>query len=173
MRITGGKFKGRILLKGSEGTRPLRDSLRKSIFDILGELRGADVLDLFAGTGSFGIEALSRGAGKVVFVDSSLLAIKTVKMNLNKLGVEGRILKCRAEEALGRLKGEKFDLVFIDPPFEMKFSRGFFKHVRNVMRGGALAVVHRRKGTEEDYSPLGMEEKRLFQDSLVIFLRKK
>jgi 16S rRNA (guanine966-N2)-methyltransferase len=124
MRITGGELKGRRLvnIKGSN-IRPTSDMVRAAIFNILGQtLRGVAVLDLFAGTGSLGIEALSRGAKKAVFLDKSGRALAIIRKNLSICGYEGRsaIMKEELPHSLGHVQDlgcDQFDLVFIDPPY--------------------------------------------------------
>jgi 16S rRNA (guanine(966)-N(2))-methyltransferase RsmD len=124
VRVTGGALKGRKLhpLRGMT-IRPTSDYLKESIFSILtGRIEDATVLDLFAGTGSLGIEALSRGAATAVFVDSAPQAIKTLIRNVQAFSLEERstILKrnvLRGLSFLGSI-GYLFDLIFIDPPYD-------------------------------------------------------
>ncbi|UCG80487.1 MAG: 16S rRNA (guanine(966)-N(2))-methyltransferase RsmD [Desulfobacterales bacterium] len=124
MRVTGGALRGKRLyaLRGLT-IRPTTDYLRESIFNILaGGVENAVVLDLFAGTGSLGIEALSRGAAKAVFVDKAPQALKALHRNICACSLEARstILKRDILRGLNFLKsiGPAFDLVFIDPPYE-------------------------------------------------------
>jgi 16S rRNA (guanine966-N2)-methyltransferase len=124
MRITGGMVKGRRLakIKGSN-IRPTSDMVRASIFNILGQtLTGLAVLDLFAGTGSLGIESLSRGAKRALFIDKSSRALAILKKNLTICGYEALSFIAREElpKGLARiqdLRCGQFDLVFIDPPY--------------------------------------------------------
>ncbi|MBW1915551.1 MAG: 16S rRNA (guanine(966)-N(2))-methyltransferase RsmD [Deltaproteobacteria bacterium] len=124
MRITGGKLKGRRLsaLKGMN-IRPTSDMVKEAIFNLLGQdLTGMTVLDLFAGTGALGIESLSRGASKAVFVDNSRQSIRLIRKNLELLGLDpsgivlNRDLK-RGMPAESSLIQGGFDLVFLDPPY--------------------------------------------------------
>jgi len=125
MRITGGVVKGRRLanIKGAH-IRPTSDRVRASIFNILGQrLTGLTALDLFAGTGSLGIESLSRGARKAVFIDKSTKAVTIIKKNLSICGYEALSVIKREELPNGLaciqdLWCGQFDLVFIDPPYE-------------------------------------------------------
>ena len=127
MRITGGHVRGRQLasLKGL-AIRPTSDRVRESIFDLIGhDATGLKVLDLFAGTGSLGIEALSRGALWAIFVDHSIQSVKLIKKNLLLTGYEasGFILKkglIRGLPLKYPLMKNKIDLVFIDPPYGKK-----------------------------------------------------
>jgi len=118
--VISGKAKGRKLkLVPGEGTRPIMDRVKESLFNILvAEVPGSAWLDLFAGTGSIGIEALSRGAREVVFVDNSRLAIKTIHENLAHTGLAdgARVVRADAFEYLDRGPSRRFDVVFIAPP---------------------------------------------------------
>ena len=121
MRIGGGEAKGIRLrtLAGSE-MRPTADMVRKAIFDILGPtVEGARVLDLFAGSGALGIEALSRGAADAVFVESSREACSIIGDNLLAAGVRARgvVRRRDAERFVARKATEPFDLAFLDPPY--------------------------------------------------------
>jgi len=123
MRIIGGTSKGRRLVtpKG-QALRPTADRVKESIFNVLGgEVEGKSVLDLFAGTGSLGIEALSRGANKVLFVEKSRQAIRLIQKNLLQCGMEGQseILPKDVNRAIGILdqRRECFDLILMDPPY--------------------------------------------------------
>jgi 16S rRNA (guanine966-N2)-methyltransferase len=121
MRVTGGEAKGARLrsLRGAD-TRPTADQVRKAIFDILGpSLEGRRVLDVFAGTGALGIEALSRGASEAVFVESSREACSIILANLLASGMrpKGVVRRADAEKWVARKAGEPFDLAFLDPPY--------------------------------------------------------
>ena len=124
MRIISGASKGRKLVTPkSQSLRPTSDRVKESIFNILGgEVEGKLVLDLFAGTGNLGIEALSRGAKKAVFVEKGRQALQLIRRNVIQIGLEGRveIIPRDASRAIGILKwrGEIFDLIMMDPPYE-------------------------------------------------------
>jgi 16S rRNA (guanine966-N2)-methyltransferase len=120
VRITGGRFAGRRLDVPRADVRPTADRVRESLFGRLGDLAGKRVLDLFAGSGALGFEALSRGATSVVFADRSPLVLATLRTNAQRLGVEDAIELRRgdAHAVLRRLAGNRpFDLVFLDPPY--------------------------------------------------------
>ena len=122
MRIIGGEFKGRVLAPVKGRTRPTAARVREAIFSILGgAVLQAQVLDLFAGTGALGIEALSRGAQRAVFVEDHPEALKALGRNLEALGLQerSRVLPLPVAAALRKLAalGERFDLVFLDPPY--------------------------------------------------------
>jgi len=124
MRIISGASKGRKLVTPkSQSLRPTSDRVKESIFNILGgEVEGKLVLDLFAGTGNLGIEALSRGAKKAVFVEKGRQALRLIQRNVIQIGLERRveIIPRDASRAIGILKwrGEIFDLIMMDPPYE-------------------------------------------------------
>jgi 16S rRNA (guanine(966)-N(2))-methyltransferase RsmD len=120
--VTGGRLRGRRLrAPRGAATRPTADRVRESLFARLGDLGGCAVLDLFAGTGALGIEALSRGAVRAVFAERARPALASLEANLAELGLaaSARILRGDVRAALGRLarEGERFDLVFLDPPY--------------------------------------------------------
>lgn len=118
MRVIAGKHKGRTL-KGVSGRdiRPTADNVRESIFNILAtRIEGARVLDIFGGTGAMGIEALSRGADTVVFVDKAKSSCDIIRANLELVKESAEVQNCDAMRALERLNGQ-FDMVFIDPPY--------------------------------------------------------
>jgi 16S rRNA (guanine(966)-N(2))-methyltransferase RsmD len=124
MRVIGGIAKGRRFRigRGSE-IRPTSDYLKEVIFDILQDLvKGVTFLDLFAGSGNVGIEALSRGAEEVVFVDSSPFSIRLIQDNLQDLGLQDRatLMRTKALTAIRSLKrrGNQFGLIFMDPPYQ-------------------------------------------------------
>lgn len=123
MRIVSGLWKGRTLKSPTwEGLRPTSDRLRETLFNILGpSVRGARVLDGYAGTGAIGIEALSRGAARVTFVEHDARAVKLIAANLAALGagdeVKPVIIRAGLAEALTQLGGEVFDLIIMDPPY--------------------------------------------------------
>jgi 16S rRNA (guanine966-N2)-methyltransferase len=119
MRVIGGEFRSRRL-KSIPGlaTRPTPGRLRETLFDILGaQVKGAVFLDAYAGTGAVGIEALSRGAARAVFVERSKNAAKVLRENLASLGIEGRALVVVAA-TLSSIAEQKADIVFLDPPYE-------------------------------------------------------
>ena len=123
MRISAGEHRGRRLQspKGSK-TRPTSDLLRQALFNVLGpRIQGASVLDLFAGTGALGLEALSRGAATASFVENDRRAVESLRANLAtlKLTARSRVLVGDVFSKLGRLQqaGERFDCVFLDPPY--------------------------------------------------------
>ena len=124
MRVIAGTLGGRRLPgRVARGTRPTGDRVREALFSILGPLDGEAVLDLFAGTGALGIEALSRGAGRAVFVDRDRGAVEAIRTNLASLGLGPERAQVRPGDAAralqdAALRPEAYDLVLLDPPYE-------------------------------------------------------
>ncbi|MCP4668497.1 MAG: 16S rRNA (guanine(966)-N(2))-methyltransferase RsmD [Deltaproteobacteria bacterium] len=154
MRITGGQAKGRLLapLKGMH-IRPTADQIRETIFNIIGQdLRGLKVLDLFAGTGSLGLEALSRGAQHVIFIDKSRQALNLIRRNLAICGFEnsGSVLRrdlCRGIPWDNPLMKDAMDLVFLDPPYGKKAIPPLIEELssKDVLSSGSLVVAESAK----------------------------
>ena len=119
MRIVAGEWRGRRIQSPTwDGLRPTSDRLRETLFNILGpSVRGARVLDGFAGTGAIGIEALSRGAAAVTFVERDPRAVTLIEANLAALGATGVIMRAGLADAATRLDGQVFDLIILDPPY--------------------------------------------------------
>lgn len=123
MRIVAGQYRGRTLKSPTwDGLRPTSDRLRETLFNILGpSVRGARVLDGYAGTGAIGLEALSRGAAVVTFVEQDARAIRLIEGNLAALAADAAakpvIIRAGLAEAVTRLRGQVFDLIIMDPPY--------------------------------------------------------
>ncbi len=123
MRVIAGKHRRRLLVEvNSKSTREIKDRVKEAIFNSAGPYFEDDkVLDLFAGSGALGIEAVSRGAKKAVFVDNYYLAVKTIKHNISTLGIEDICFVYKTEYHDFLYKTEdKFDLIFLDPPYIME-----------------------------------------------------
>lgn len=125
-RIIAGKLRGRQLLVPRGGTRPTSDRTREALFSALESrdaIAGAHVLDLYAGSGALGFEALSRGAAHLTAVDASKEAVTVIRANANTLGVRANVVAAKAATFLGRgitaVAGAPFHLVFLDPPYEL------------------------------------------------------
>src|SRR6266545_5523921 len=120
MRIIAGSRKGHAIFapKGMD-TRPTGDRVREAAFNLIGPVEGASVLDLYAGAGAMGLEALSRGAGRAVFVEAHREACRAIERNLDKLRLTGARVVC--DDALRFLASERgsYDLVLVDPPYEL------------------------------------------------------
>lgn len=148
MRIIAGSVKGRIIKspKGL-GTRPTSDKVREAIFSVLGDkVVNAKVLDLFAGSGALGLEALSRKAKEAVFVDSSIQAIKTIKSNIAKLGFQeySMVLRRKVEQFLKTFGKKKyFDLIFMDAPYRISLTQLLtdIKLAQEMLAGNGILIV--------------------------------
>ena len=146
MRVVAGKYGGRrILAPKGRSTRPTADRVRESLFSRLGDLEGRRVLDLFAGSGSLGLEALSRGAKSAVFIDQASTAITAVRANINslKLGDRCQVIKGAAKVELQRFQaaGVSFHLVFLDPPYGAELSLDALVGVRPLLEVGGEAIL--------------------------------
>ncbi len=139
MRVIGGSRRGfPLVAPRGRSTRPTLDHVRQNLFDILGEVKGARLLDLFSGSGSFGVEGLSRGAEHACFVETGREALEALRRNLEKTRfIERAAIVRRDVFALGGgLPGAPFDVVFADPPFKLLHAPSGFKDLGAVL--GAL-----------------------------------
>ncbi len=178
MRITGGQLRGRLLasLKGSN-IRPTTDQVKESIFSILGQdLSGLRGLDLFAGAGSLGLEALSRGASHVIFIDNSLKAVRLIKKHLYLFGLQdsGTVLRRDLKKGIPRghpLFKQNFDLVFLDPPYGRDLIPVLLKHLSagNVLSYGARIIAESSKTDQLpiSFGDLNRVDKRLYGDTRI------
>ncbi|MDI6799180.1 MAG: 16S rRNA (guanine(966)-N(2))-methyltransferase RsmD [Actinomycetota bacterium] len=170
MRVISGTAKGRKLYspKGLD-IRPTSDMVKESLFNMLNDkVQGCNVLDIFAGSGSIGIEALSRGANSVVFIDSSQDSVSAIKKNLELTGLPDRanIIRADALTTLSRkgLKGSKFELIFLDPPYKIDSDvlNSIFISLLNegFLRQGSLIILEH--SSKRDFSsPLEQIERRV------------
>lgn len=180
MRVISGTLKGRKLSapKG-KALRPTSDRVREAIFDILQyEVQGRKVLDLFAGTGALGIEALSRGAIKAVFVEANALFFSVLKKNLNDFGLQERaeVLHREVRTGIKTLagQGEEFDLVFLDPPYGKGLARQTLQALSEekiVSREGLIVAEHSREENPDDIVLLERIDQRRYGRTLVSFFR--
>lgn len=150
MRVIAGQFRGRKLVSVRTGhIRPAADRVKETIFNVVQNkisLDGIDVLDLFAGTGSLGIEAISRGAGHATFVDSSDQSLRILRSNVALLKCEGQstVVKADAMESIENIDGE-FDLIFADPPYVFENTGEIPKRVFSkelLKKKGFLIIEH-------------------------------
>lgn len=149
MRVISGSARGKKLKSPSDqSVRPTLDRIKENIFNIIGfGIRNAEVLDLFAGSGALGIEALSRGAKRCVFVDNDKRSVALVQANLKTTALEknAELLSTDAENAIHRLfsKGEKFDYIFLDPPYQQGIIQKILKQLEkcNIMQEGGILII--------------------------------
>ncbi|MDQ0511082.1 16S rRNA (guanine(966)-N(2))-methyltransferase RsmD [Ancylobacter amanitiformis] len=182
MRIVGGRFKGRTLLgPSSNATRPTSDRLREALFNVLAHAyddaaAGARVLDLFAGTGALGLEALSRGAKLAVFVDDAPEPRALIRANIEALGLGGitRIFRRDATKLGEAMASDAFDLVFCDPPYGRGLAGQALAGARagKWLAPGALVIVE--ETAEAGFTaPEGFEEleRRRYDTTEIVLLR--
>ena len=155
MRIIGGKAKGTKLytLEGNDITRPTLDRVKESIFNLIQfDVQGAVVLDLFAGTGALGIEAVSRGAEKVFFVDENKQAIKIVKENLQGMNENVEVINTDAFNFLKNTK-QKFDIVLIDPPFKTDLGTCAIEYIitNNLLKENGIIIFETAEEKEFNF----------------------
>jgi 16S rRNA (guanine966-N2)-methyltransferase len=184
MRIVGGRLRGRMLTgPKSQAIRPTSDRLRESLFNILvhaygDPIAGARVLDLFAGTGALGLEALSRGAGFTLFVDNGAEARAVMRRNVESLGLGGtsRIFRRDATRLGAAHPLEPFTLAFLDPPYSQGLGERALLSTRagHWLASDALIVVEEAADaaftTPDDFKEL---ERRQYDDTEIVFLRSK
>ncbi len=143
MRIIAGSLRSRrLVFPKTRKTRPMTDRAKEMIFDILGEsVHGAKVLDVFAGSGSLGLEALSRGADWVTFVEKGPWGVKSIHENLTRLNLteKAEVIRTDAFRALGRLEreGQSYELIFLDPPY----NKGLVKKILRRIDGSVIVTA--------------------------------
>ena len=183
MRIISGTFKSRLIdYPKTDKTRPLTDRMKETIFNVLGQmLDNKKVLDLFAGSGSFGLEAISRRASRVFFVDEEPLAWKVIQSNLKSLGITDRhhpILRLPMSRAVKHLQQnhEQFDLVFIDPPYDSGLIKKTLRLLErfDIVQNFGIVVIHRspKEALPEDLGNLRLLQEKKIGQAFVDFLEK-
>jgi 16S rRNA (guanine966-N2)-methyltransferase len=182
MRIVGGEFRGRSLAApGSNDIRPTSDRLRQTLFDILmhaypDHIRGARVLDLFAGTGALGLESLSRGAAYALFVEAGVEARGLIRRNIEALGLTGRTRVFRRDATRLGDAGTvpPFDLVFCDPPYGKGLGEEALTsaYAGRWLNPGAICVLEESaKASIEAIDGFEQFEERRIGDSQILFFR--
>jgi len=184
MRIIAGQFKSRHLKASPPpGTRPTSDKLRETLFNILGEsVRGCTFLDGCAGVGAIGIEAISRGAERVVFADQSRKAVRMIRDNLQSLGIQDgfRVLETDLPKALDvcACDGTRFDIAFIDPPYDRRdiyaATLESFSSRPLLATSGLLIFEHSKRNAMPESAGNLKRVRTLFQgDSALAFYRRE
>jgi 16S rRNA (guanine966-N2)-methyltransferase len=165
VRIIAGARKGhRIFAPKGLGTRPTGDRVREAAFNLIGPVEGASVLDLFAGSGAMGLEALSRGAARAVFVESDREACRAIDRNLEKLRFTGATVLCT--DAVRALAGEaasgrRYDLVLVDPPYGTFSTLRAARYLPAVLAPDGLLVVE-TAAKEQPELPLAVRTSRRY-----------
>ena len=172
MRIIAGSAKGRRLASPrGAATRPLTDRVREALFSSLGALvRGAQVVDLYAGTGAIGLEAASRGAASVVFVERDRQALHALRSNVAAVGLGGEVVAGDVDHYLASTDGP-FDLAFVDPPYSLALASvlQILERLEPTLEDRATVVVHRRWGEEppENAGSLRLTDRRRYGDAAI------
>ena len=181
MRIIGGQYRSRVLSEfAGEDVRPTSDRAKESLFNILAlKIRQARVLDLFAGSGALGLESLSRGAKEVVFNDLSKDSLAILKKNLKTLKIEinGETAKiCNYDYTVCLdMQREKFDLIFIDPPYRFDYGITALKKIaeKDLLAEEGIAVYERDRPFEGEVEGLEKYDERRYGKAYLTFFRKR
>lgn len=181
MRVIAGQARGCTLV-APEGllTRPTADRIKESLFNIIqAELADISFLDLFAGSGAIGIEALSRGAGKAVFADNSLQSINAIDKNLQKTRLAERavVLRMDSLQAIDCLskKGEAFDIIYADPPYAKGFITKILNEIvsKELLRENGLIIVEQGSGEQlPEVAGLEVYREKKYGATAMLFLRR-
>ena len=178
MKVIAGIYKGRNIdtIKDT-ATRPMMGIAREGIFNTLQfSFENADVLDLFAGSGSMGIEALSRGAKYVTFIDNSPDCIKQINKNLQEYKNDYSVLKLDVSNYINEV-ASKYDIVFYDPPFEYVTEdiNADISEIENNLNKNAFIVIHRHSNSSSIVLPNDVElyKEKYYGQSKILILRKK
>lgn len=189
MHIIAGQFRGRrvLSLPKTSGVRPISGRIKQSLFDILRpRIRGSNFLDLFAGTGSVGLEACSRGAQHVVFVDSSPASVKVIERNLEHLGLSCPVIRCDVLSGLSFVRrqtpnAEGFDLIFLGPPYKDELKRPLrlvkpalenIQQASLLAPGGWVIAQHHLKEPVSGAAGLQMFRQEKYGDSYLSFFKQ-
>jgi 16S rRNA (guanine966-N2)-methyltransferase len=184
MRIIAGKFKGtNLLIPENKVTRPLKDLVRESIFNLLKhsnkisfEIEKKNILDLYSGTGSFGLECLSRNAKKVFFIEKEKNILKILKQNIEKLKLKDET-KVFSDDVLKLIQKQnifelKFDLIFCDPPFKDTNIGQLIKLIleKKILKKNGIIIFHRnKKNTQNKHPGFKIIEERIYGISKITF----
>lgn len=177
IRVIAGIYKGKRLKKvPSSRVRPMPHKLRETMFNIIqDDVKSSLFLDGFAGTGSVGIEALSRGAEKVVFIDEFFPAVKVIKSNLVKIEVDekARVMHKEFNRAVIQLakEGMKFDVIFLDPPYRLLDERNPLKVIkkREILKLGGRIILRRHYKTQFDAKYFKLRRQAKIGDDTLLF----
>lgn len=174
IRIIAGSAKGRRLkIPKGQVVRPTSDKVRGAIFNILAErIIGADVLDLYSGSGALGVEALSRGAGNAVFVDSNT---RYVTENLRICGFSARVITGDVRRVIKKLDKNFFDIIFADPPYGRDLARNLLSQLDNcsILKNFSLAVVeHSKRDAIDEPLPWKKVREKRYGDTVVSMYEK-
>jgi len=166
MRIISGKLKGKsIAFLRSNTTRPLKDSVRENIFNVITHsnlfsinIKKSNVLDLYSGIGSFGLECMSRGANKITFVEEDKIATEILKKNLFNLSLQNKtiVVTDKISNFLNKKQPRNFEIIFLDPPF---IEKNYIKeleliHKKKIYKKNHIVIIHREKKSFENFEKI-------------------
>ncbi len=184
MRIIGGNLKGKkILLPKDNTTRPLRDLVKESIFNLLShssklnfDIQDSNIIDLFSGSGSFGLECISRGAKDVIFVENYKNALEILKKNISNLNANNlvKIIEKNCFDYINSLNplNNEYDLIFLDPPFKEKKISSLIEIIKKkkILKKNGIIILHRHKNDNfEIHDKLNILDERHYGISKIIF----
>ena len=168
VRISSGKYRGRNIATPGSGTHPMGERERLALFNMVVDiLPGAVVLDAYAGSGALGIEALSRGAARVVFAEKDYGAVKVIKENLESLGLSGEVL---VDNVKTFTTDEKFDLILVDPPYDKFEIEGAVNLAQFLKDDGVLVLSH--PGEAPEISEVEMVKSRSYAGATISIYKK-
>ena len=176
VRLIAGQYGGRVLAApDSQRTHPMSERVRGSLFNIMAsELPDAKVLDAFAGTGSLGLEALSRGASQVVFIEKDKLAQKILQENIETLGVEDKtkLIKASVSSWLETTSSQEFDIIFSDPPYHDPQFSTIHKLFGLLKPGGYMVLSHPGRGEVPIQTGIVVVDNRSYGNAYLTFFRR-
>lgn len=186
MRIVGGTFRGKkIILPKDKSTRPLKDLVKESIFNIIihsnklsVKIENSEVLDVFSGVGSFGLECISRGAKKVTFIENYEKAIKILIQNLKNLKSKNnfKIIKKDIFNNFNFISlNQKFDIIFLDPPYKEKNIFPILNSIiiSNILTSSGIIIIHRHKNEKDKFpEKIKLIEEKNYGLSKIIFFKQ-
>jgi len=169
VNIIGGIAKGHKIF-APDNIRPTRGKVREALFSMI-NVNGKTFLDLFAGSGAVGIEALSRGASKVVFVERSRKAANYIKRNLEKTNLEGEIINKSVSATLENFEGT-FDFVFMDPPYKTELIMKTLRKIGVVLKKDSTIIVERPSKEEFEYNEFKIFKSKIYGDTSLALLKR-
>jgi 16S rRNA (guanine966-N2)-methyltransferase len=170
VRIVAGSCRGaKIFAPKGLDTRPTSDRVREAVFNLVGPVDGASALDLYAGSGAMGLEALSGGAASVVFVESDRDACRTIERNLEKLSLRGAEVACRDVLRFLAAERRRFDLILVDPPYDVVESVAvrLATYLPAVLAESGLVVLESSSRLEPELPPLALRTSRRYGSARV------
>jgi 16S rRNA (guanine(966)-N(2))-methyltransferase RsmD len=169
MNIIGGLARGHKIF-APDNIRPTSGKVREALFSMI-DVQDKTFLDLFAGSGAVGIEALSRGAKRAVLVERSRKAVVYIKRNLEKTHFEGEIINKSVSSTLDKIE-ETFDFIFMDPPYNTELIKKTLKKIDVVLKDNSVIIIERPSDAEFEYNGFKITKNRIYGDTSLVFLKK-